>query len=121
VRELLAKAVGSTPSIEQNAEVKSALTALNELVTRQGEIAAPSASNMHTLINRSLADVDPEKLPKPPWDVINDLIARATSKSSNQTPYKGSYDSDSDSFRDSRYMYGYDFSVPQDEKPYVHH
>jgi uncharacterized coiled-coil protein SlyX len=81
VRELLAKAVGSTPSIEQNAEVKSALSALNDLVARQGQIVAPSSLSVNALINRSLADVDPEKLTKPPWSAVTDMVARACSKS----------------------------------------
>jgi hypothetical protein len=63
-RELLTKAVGSTPSIEQNAEVKSALRALTELVPRQGQ---DTPSSIHSLVNRSLAEVDPEGLAKPPW------------------------------------------------------
>jgi hypothetical protein len=76
-RQLLTKVVGSTPSIEQNAEVKSALHALNELVPRPGQ-AAPSAN--HSLINRSLADIDPEKLAKPPWDVVSSMVDEACSR-----------------------------------------
>jgi hypothetical protein len=119
VQQLLAKAVSNTPSIEQNAEVKSALTALNNLVTRQGQITAPSASNMHTLINRSLADVDPAKLDKPPWDMISDVIERACSKYLCQSSYRVSYDSDSG--RDSRYKSRDDIPLFKDEKPYVNH
>jgi hypothetical protein len=119
VQQLLAKAVSSTPSIEQNAEVKSALTALNDLVARQGQITAPSASNMHTLINRSLADVDPAKLDKPPWDVISDMVQRACSKYSCQPSYSVSYDSDFG--RDSRYNSRDDISLFKDEESHVNH
>jgi hypothetical protein len=88
VRELLAKAVGSTPSIEQNAEVKSALTALNDLVARQGQIVSSSSSSVSALINRSLADVDPEKLTKPPWDTVTAMVAKACSKSTGKLHIK---------------------------------
>jgi hypothetical protein len=73
-RELLAKAVGGTPSIEQNAEVKSALRDLNELVSRQGDV---TASNDYSLVNHSLAEIDPEKLSKPPWDVVSSMVEKA--------------------------------------------
>ncbi|KAH7385439.1 fungal-specific transcription factor domain-containing protein [Phaeosphaeria sp. MPI-PUGE-AT-0046c] len=73
-RELLAKAVGSTPSIEQNAEVKSALAALGDLVAHQGNTSASTKNSMNPLINRSLADIDPAKLDKPPWEVINEIL-----------------------------------------------
>jgi hypothetical protein len=69
VQELLARAVDSTPSVGQNAEVKSALLALNDLVTRQDQVSAPITSSSHSLINRALADVDSEQLDKPPWNV----------------------------------------------------
>jgi hypothetical protein len=80
VQELLARAVDSTPSVGQNAEVRSALHALNGLVTRQGQVSAPITYNSHSLINRSLADVDPENLDKPPWDVISGMIDEASSE-----------------------------------------
>jgi len=73
-RELLARAVDSTPSIEQNVEVRSALHALNDLVTRQGQITSATTSNNQALINRSLADVDPDTLEKPSWDIICHIL-----------------------------------------------
>ena len=76
-REFLAKAVGTTPSIEQNAEVQAALRALGDLVKHQGQVTAPTVGNLQSLINRSLADVDPEKLSKPPWDTIEIVVKRA--------------------------------------------
>jgi hypothetical protein len=76
-RELLRKAVGSTPSIEQNAEVKSALHALNELVPQQGQ--APSSAS-YSLINHSFAELDPETLAKPPWDAVSNMVDEASSK-----------------------------------------
>ncbi|CAO2653775.1 Nn.00g031860.m01.CDS01 [Neocucurbitaria sp. VM-36] len=72
-REFLAKAVGSTPSIGHNAEIKSALTALEELVTQQGHNASENP-----LINRSLASCDPGKLDRPPWDIVSDVLDKAT-------------------------------------------
>ncbi|KAH4052515.1 hypothetical protein HBI75_138870 [Parastagonospora nodorum] len=74
-RELLRKAVGSTPSIEQNAEVKSALHALNELVPQQGQ--APSSAS-YSLINHSFAELDPETLAKPPWDAVSNMVDEAS-------------------------------------------
>jgi hypothetical protein len=79
-REFLAKAVGSTPSIEQNEEVKSALFALNELVTRQGHATTSTVTNSHVLINRSLAEIDPEALERPPWEVSNEVLDKGMSK-----------------------------------------
>jgi hypothetical protein len=80
VKDFLAKAVGNTPSFGQNAEVKSALHALNELVTRQGQATAPATSSSHALIDRSLSDVDPETLEKPPWDAVSNVVDQACSK-----------------------------------------
>lgn len=80
VQEFLAKAVDSTPSIGQNAEVKSALLALNDLVTRQGHAAAPTTPSSHALINRSLAEIDPENLEKPPWETVSDVLDNAYSE-----------------------------------------
>jgi hypothetical protein len=79
-RELLAQAIGSTPSIGQNEEVKSALYALNELVTRQGQVTAPTTSGSQALIDRSLADTDPEKLDSPSWEIISEVLDKASSK-----------------------------------------
>jgi hypothetical protein len=80
-RELLVKAVGSTPSIEQNAEIKSALLALDELVTRQNQATVPTPNSLHSVINHSLTDIDPETLSKPPWDVISEMVKRVYGKS----------------------------------------
>jgi hypothetical protein len=78
-RELLAQAIGSTPSIDQNEEVKSALLALNELVPRPGQITASPAPANQPLI-RSLAGVDPEKLERPPWQAVSHVLDLAYSE-----------------------------------------
>lgn len=72
-RELLAQAIGNTPSMEQNAEIRSALTALKELVGQQGQITTSS----NQLINRTLAEFDPAKLERPPWAVVSDTLDKA--------------------------------------------
>ncbi|KAF2849495.1 hypothetical protein T440DRAFT_469254 [Plenodomus tracheiphilus IPT5] len=72
-RELLTQAIGNTPSMEQNAEIRSALTALKDLVSQQGQIATSS----NPLINRSFADFDPAKLERPPWDAASGTLDKA--------------------------------------------
>jgi hypothetical protein len=74
-REMLAQAIGSTPSIGQNEEVKSALTALSDLVSQQSN----STSSTNPLINRSLAELDPAKLERPPWNDVMLILEKATS------------------------------------------
>jgi hypothetical protein len=74
-REMLARAIGSTPSIGQNEEVRTALTALSDLVSQQSN----STSTSNPLINRSLAEVDPTKLERPPWDDVTLVLEKATS------------------------------------------
>lgn len=74
-REYLARVVGSTPSIGQNAEIKSALIALGELATQQG----PNTASAVPLVNRSLRELDPEKLDRPPWDTVSHVLDKAMS------------------------------------------
>lgn len=81
-RELLEKAVGSTPSMGQNVEVKAALTSLQDLVTRQGQYTNTLASTSNPFFNRVLVDIDPAKLERPPWDVVLEVIEMASSTSS---------------------------------------
>ncbi|KAF9693429.1 hypothetical protein EKO04_008842 [Ascochyta lentis] len=76
-RELLTKVVGNNPSIGQNEEIQSALNALGDLVTRQGHVTVPTTSTTQSLINRSLSDVDPGKLERPPWPVVREMLERA--------------------------------------------
>lgn len=73
-RELLAQVVGRTPSIGQNAEIKSALNALEELVTQQGQNTATAGP----LINRALADINHENLERPPWSAVALVLDKAT-------------------------------------------
>ena len=61
-RELLTKVVGNTPSIGQNEEIKSALSALGDLVIRQGHVTVPTTATTNSLINRALSDIDAGKL-----------------------------------------------------------
>lgn len=61
--------------MEQNAEIKSALTALKELVSQQGQAATSS----NPLINRSFADHDPSKLEQPPWEEVSNALDKASS------------------------------------------
>jgi hypothetical protein len=78
-RELLEHAVGSTPSIEQNVEIKAALTSLQNMVTRQS--ANPNtitASLTYPFSNKALAEVDHTKLERPPWDLVNEVIDKAS-------------------------------------------
>ncbi|KAJ4984606.1 fungal specific transcription factor domain-containing protein [Stagonosporopsis vannaccii] len=76
-RELLTKIVGNTPSIGQNEEIKSALSALGDIVTRQGHVTVPTTSTTNSLINRALSDVDPGKLDRPPWLAVKEMLDRA--------------------------------------------
>ncbi|KAI4621865.1 hypothetical protein J4E80_004238 [Alternaria sp. BMP 0032] len=73
-REMLARVIGSTPSIGQNEEVKSALTALSEMVSQHGQ--NPATSN--PLINQSLVDIDPSKLERPPWEIACYALEKAS-------------------------------------------
>lgn len=75
-RDLLAQAIDRTPSIVQNAEVKSALTALSELVSQQGQ----NTINTHTLINRGFSEWDAGQLEKPPWEEMIAMLDKALSK-----------------------------------------
>ncbi|KAF2635490.1 hypothetical protein P280DRAFT_436975 [Massarina eburnea CBS 473.64] len=78
-RELLEQAVGNTPSIGQNVEIKDALASLQEMVTRQGQFTnAMPVSIVQPFFNKSLADIDVSQLEKPPWDAANDLIEKAS-------------------------------------------
>ncbi|KAL6704960.1 hypothetical protein ACN47E_007505 [Coniothyrium glycines] len=72
-RDLLAQAVGRTPSIVQNAEIKSALTALGDLVSQQSH----STVSAHPLINRGFAEWDPATLEKPPWQEVANALDKA--------------------------------------------
>ena len=76
-RELLTEVIGNTPSIGQNEEIKSALSALGDIVTRQGHVTVPTTSATNSLINRALSDVDPGKLERPPWPAVKEMLDRA--------------------------------------------
>jgi len=76
-RELLAKVVGNIPSIGQNEEIKSALSALEDIVTRQGHVTVSTTSTTSSLINRALSDVDPAKLDRPPWLKVKEMLEKA--------------------------------------------
>lgn len=76
-RELLAKVVDNTPSIGQNEEIKSALSALGDIVTRQGHVTVSTTATATSLINRALSDVDPARLERPPWPAVKDMLEKA--------------------------------------------
>ncbi|KAI8941699.1 hypothetical protein NX059_002908 [Plenodomus lindquistii] len=59
--------------MEQNAEIRSALTALQELVSQQGQ----ATISTNPPINRSFADFDPAKLERPPWVAVSDALDKA--------------------------------------------
>ncbi|KAF3052369.1 hypothetical protein E8E11_011025 [Didymella keratinophila] len=76
-RALLTKVVGDTPSIGQNAEIKSALSALGDIVKGQEHITVSTTSTTNSLINRALQDLDPGKLERPPWPAVKEMLERA--------------------------------------------
>jgi hypothetical protein len=75
-REMLAQVIGSTPSIGQNEEVKLALTALSEMVSQQGQ----NITSSNPMINHSLADIDPSKLERPPWETAQYALEKASGR-----------------------------------------
>jgi hypothetical protein len=82
-REMLAQAIGSTPSIGQNEEVKTALTALAEMVSQQGQ----NNASCNPMINHSLAELDPSKLERPPRDVACYVLEKASGMLSHRAPW----------------------------------
>jgi hypothetical protein len=79
-RALLTKVVGDTPSIGQNAEIKSALSALGDIVKGQEHVTVSTTSTTNSLINRALQDLDPGKLERPPWPAVKEMLERALSR-----------------------------------------
>jgi hypothetical protein len=79
VRDLLIQVVGETPSMGQNADVREALTALEELVIRQKRDTSSATSTCQPVIDRSLARTDAAMLAQPPWDVVRLAIDKAMS------------------------------------------
>lgn len=74
-RELLTHAVEDMPSIGQNAEIKTALSALKQLVTEQGRVARSSHPGPQSLDRCS--GFDSSKLNQPPWNVVEEAIEKA--------------------------------------------
>ena len=81
VRNLLVQVVGETPSVGQNAEVRAALTAMEELVTRHNQDTALTTSLNQPLLDRTLASVDSETLGRPPWETVTSVLDKALSLS----------------------------------------
>lgn len=79
-RELLEKAVGSSPSIGQNTEFKAALASLQSIVDSRNQ-PWPAKVDTTTRFCKVLTDTDAAKLEQPPWDVVSDVIDTVTSKS----------------------------------------
>jgi hypothetical protein len=77
VRNLLVQVVGETPSVGQNAEVRAALTALGELVTRHNHDTALTTSLNQPLLDRSLASIESATIGQPPWEVVRFALDKA--------------------------------------------
>ncbi|KAJ4992047.1 fungal specific transcription factor domain protein [Stagonosporopsis vannaccii] len=77
VRDLLVQVVGETPLVGQNAEVKAALKALGELVTRHNHDIASTTSLNQPLLDRSLASIDSGTVAQPPWEVVRFALDKA--------------------------------------------
>ncbi|KAF2279258.1 uncharacterized protein EI97DRAFT_455527 [Westerdykella ornata] len=76
-RELLEKAVDSTPSIGQNPDIREALASLQRIVGRDKQPNLPSGlAEEHS--NQSVPNVDHANLDTPPWGSVNDIIDKAT-------------------------------------------
>ena len=75
-REMLAQAIGSTPSIGENKEVKMALTALSEMVSQQSQTISSTNAPIHS----SLAEVDHTQLERPPWPIVCKVLDKAISE-----------------------------------------
>lgn len=73
-REVLAQAIGKTPSIEQNAEIRTTLSALKDLVSQQNQ---PISSIIP--ISRSFAHHSLSELGLPPLLAIRDALDKACS------------------------------------------
>ena len=83
VRNLLVQVVGETPSVGQNAEVRAALTAMEELVARHNHDTALTTSLNQPLLDCSVASVDIETLGRPPWEVVTSVLDKALSHSAS--------------------------------------
>jgi hypothetical protein len=68
----------------QNQELKSALSALGELVSKKNHISTSSAPGGNTLVGRSLTQADIGELEHPPWEVIRGAIDRARGEALQQ-------------------------------------
>ncbi|KAF2736701.1 hypothetical protein EJ04DRAFT_510814 [Polyplosphaeria fusca] len=73
-RELLEHTVKSTPSIEQNAEIKAALHSLQAMVSHQSQTAKDEPPPLFT---SALADVNASKVDRPPWAAVEDVFEKA--------------------------------------------
>ncbi|KAH8629471.1 hypothetical protein IG631_16728 [Alternaria alternata] len=83
VRNLLVQVVGETPSVGQNAEVRAALTAMEELVARHNHDTALTTSLNQHLLDCSVAGVDIETLGRPPWEIVTSVLDKALSHSAS--------------------------------------
>jgi hypothetical protein len=79
-RDFLEQAVGNTPSIGQNADIKAALTSLQDMVAQQAQ--KKSTVNIQTMphFTYALYDIDPAKLERPPWEAVEDVLEKASSR-----------------------------------------
>jgi hypothetical protein len=77
VRDLLVHVVGETPSVGQNAEVRAALTAPGELVTRHNHETSLTTSLNQPLLDRSLTGIDSATVAQPPWEMVRFVLNKA--------------------------------------------
>ncbi|KAF2708656.1 hypothetical protein K504DRAFT_467892 [Pleomassaria siparia CBS 279.74] len=76
-RDLLEQAVGNTPSIVQNPDIKAALTSLQDMVVRQDQKKSTSNVQPQPSFTHAIPDVDPAKLERPPWKVVEEVLNQA--------------------------------------------
>ncbi|KAF1997763.1 hypothetical protein P154DRAFT_547189 [Amniculicola lignicola CBS 123094] len=77
-REYLEHVVHSTPSIGQNADIKAALSTLQNMVSNRQAQEASSKSESQPFLNPKLADIDASKLERPPWEAVDDVLSKAS-------------------------------------------
>jgi hypothetical protein len=78
-RELLEKAVEETPSIGLNAEIRVALSSLQNMFSTQNQFYS-TTNEPQPFFNKLLAETDPKQLQAPPWEAVEDVLDKASSK-----------------------------------------
>ncbi|KAF2014110.1 hypothetical protein BU24DRAFT_481483 [Aaosphaeria arxii CBS 175.79] len=78
-REVLEKAIGSTPSISQNAEIKATLNSLQDMVGRQNVLTSAS-TEAAAFFEKRLSENEATNLDRPPWDIVESILDRAATQ-----------------------------------------